>query len=113
MIELYCVYEGPTERNGVLSGGAVNLRTREGFAVAAFEGIELARWFMSEFKLEDGAVKRTVIPLASLGTAEFPRRASKGLPQPFRKIVFPSQEILAAWARDRGGFVTAPYVSKL
>lgn len=112
MSELYCIYEGPIEKDGVLQGGAVNLRTKEGFAVAAFVSEELARWFMSEFKLE-GGVKRAVIALSALGTSEYPRRAAKGLPQPFRKIVFPSQDVLSAWARDRQGFVTAPYVSKL
>lgn len=109
----YCVYEGPVEKDGVVHGGAVNLRTREGFVIAVFADAEMARWFLSEFKLDGGAVKRAVIPLTLLGTAEYPRRASKGLPQPFRKIVFPSQEILSAWARARESFVTAPYVSKL
>ena len=112
MGELYCIYEGPIEKDGVLQGGAVNLRTREGFVVAAFASPELARWFLSEFKLE-GGVKRSVIELSVLGTSEYPRRAAKGLPQPFRKIVFPSQDVLSAWARDRQMFATAPYVSKL
>ena len=109
----YCVYEGPVEKNGVLQGGAVNLKTREGFVVAAFATEELARWFLSEFKLDAGAVKRSVIPLSSLGTAEYPRRAAKGLAQPFRKLVFPSLEVLEGWARNREHFVTMPYVSKL
>jgi hypothetical protein len=110
---IYCIYEGPLERDGVLHGGAVNLRTKEGFAVAAFATEEMARWFLAKFELDRGPVKRSVIPLASLGTAEHPRRASKGRPQPFRKLVFPSQEVLEAWARDREAFATAPYVSKL
>ena len=113
MSDLFCIYEGPVEKDGVVVGGAVNLRTKEGFVVAAFATVALARWFMSAFKLEDGGVKRTVIPLSALGTAAYPRRASKGLPQPFRKIAFPSQEILEAWARDRAHFPTAPHVSKL
>lgn len=113
MSGLYCIYEGPVEKEGVVQGGAVNLRTKEGFVVAVFAAEELARWFMAQFKLECGAVKRSVIALSLLGTSDYPRRAAKGLPQPFRKIVFPSQEVLSAWARDREGFATAPYVSKL
>ncbi len=113
MAELYCIYEGPVEKDGVIQGGAVNLRTREGFVVATFASVEMARWFISTFKLKDSTLKRTVIPLPLLGTAEYPRRATKGLPQPFRKIVFSSQDVLESWARDRQGFATAPYVSKL
>lgn len=113
MSGLYCIYEGPTEKEGVIQGGAVNVRTKEGFVVAAFASEALARWFMTEFKLEGSAIPRTVIPLSLLGTSEHPRRAAKGLPQPFRKLVFPSREVLEAWAKDRQGFVTAPHVSKL
>jgi hypothetical protein len=110
---LFCIYEGPVEREGRVVGGAVNLRTRQGFVIAAFADEGMANWFLKEFKLDGGTLKRSVIPLAQLGTTEFPRRATKGLPQPFRKIVFPSMEVLAAWAKDREKFDTAPLVSKL
>lgn len=113
MSGLFCIYEGPIEKNGALQGGAVNLRTSEGFVVAAFADAALAGWFLSKFDLDKGPVKRVVIPMERLGTEDFPRRAAKGLPQPFRKIVFPSQEVLESWAQDRAGFATAPYVSKL
>jgi hypothetical protein len=113
MDDLYCIYEGPIEREGRVHGGAVNLRTRQGFVIAAFASAELAAWFMKEFKLDGGALKRSVIPLSQLGTADFPRRATRGLPQPFRKIVFPSLEVLTAWSADKERFDTAPLVSKL
>lgn len=113
MSQAYCIYEGPVVRDGVIHGGALNLRTRQGFVVAVFATEELARRFMTDFKLGDGALPRTVIPLSLLGTADYPRRASLGLPQPFRKILFPSPEVLSRWAKDRQGFDTAPYVSKL
>lgn len=113
MAEAYCIYEGPVARGGVVRGGAVNLRTRQGFAVAAFATEELARHFMKTFELDAGAVPRKVIPLSDLGTSEYPRRASRGLPQPFRKLLFPSLQVLSDWAADREGFDTAPYVSRL
>jgi hypothetical protein len=109
----YCIYEGPVVRDGVTHGGAVNLRTREGFAIVVFAEEAMARWFLAEFELDKGGVPRVVIPLSALGTTEYPRRASKGRPQPFKKIVFPSQEILEEWARDRERFATKPFVSKL
>jgi hypothetical protein len=113
MDEAYCIYEGPVERGDVVLGGAVNLRTRQGFVIAAFATEDLARHFMAVLKLDKGAIPRKVIPLSLLGTADHPRRASRGLPQPFRKILFPSREVLSAWTEDREHFDTAPYVSKL
>ena len=106
MSELYCIYQGPVVENGVRYGGAVNMRTKQGFAVIAFGTAELAEYFASVFKQ-----KGAVIPLSALGAEPYPLNPKRPLPKPKLKILLATKGILSAWAADRENFDTAPHIS--
>lgn len=65
MSGLFCIYEGPVEKDGVVQGGALNVRTREGFVVAVFASEALARSFLTRFKLEETPPRACPSPSAS------------------------------------------------
>ncbi|MBI3548393.1 MAG: hypothetical protein HY078_04990 [Elusimicrobia bacterium] len=106
MGDIFCLYQGPVEKDGVVYGGPVCVKTRQGFAMAAFTTAELAEYFGSVFK-----VPGKVVTVSSLDTGGFPVRPKPPLPNPRLQFLFPSKGVLSAWADDREGFDTAPYVT--
>ena len=85
------------------------MKTRQGLATIAFATAELAREFLRMSRLPE----KQILPLSQLGDTDHPVHATGPLPAPLLKIVFPSEEVLQAWARDKEGFESAQYVSEL
>lgn len=108
MNDLYCLYSGPVVEDGLVCGGAVNMKTREGLAVVIFASSALAQRFLELTGLCGGII----LPLSQLGDAEHPNRTKFPLPPPSLKILFSSEDVLIQWHRDTEGFESGPFVTE-
>ena len=111
MSEIYCIYSGEKNKDGLTYGGTVNMKTRQGYAMIAFVSAGLAHAFLAMIVMRD----QIVLPVAQLGEDSHPFMPNPEgpLPNPCLKIVFPSRDVLESWRDDKEGFDTAPYVSEL
>lgn len=108
MNEIYCIYSGPNVEDGIAYGGTLTMKTPQGLALVAFASPALAQTFLTMTGLQNHQIHS----VASLGNSNHPVKYKYPIPNPSLKIVFPSKEVLASWAKDKVNFDSAPYVTE-